>query len=207
MFLFDVILGIVLFFIIMATIALTEKLHKKGKTNPWVNRKLIHLSTVPAVLAYMFWFNYPYVFWVFALFFTIMTAIPHVRAKEIESFQLKENVGEVYYCFSWLIISILFWETRIVAGVLMLFMALGDAVTGLVRFYGTKIPRRHKHWYGTLAMFIVCSIIIYIFLQADIITTLIIALVVSIAERQDVIDDNVSVPFLGAVLFKVLGVL
>ena len=205
--LFDIGLGVILFFIIMGTIVLTEKLYKKRKTNPWVNRKLIHLSTIPAVLAYMFWFNYPYVFWAFAFFFTVMVMIPHMRKKEIESFQLKENFGEVYYCFMWLIISILFWESRIIAGILMLFMALGDAVTGLVRFYITKIPRRHKHWYGSLAMFIVCSIIIYAFLMINPIISIIISAIVTLSEAQDIIDDNISVPLIGAVLFKLIGIL
>jgi hypothetical protein len=73
----DLPLALVLFAIIASAVFLT-----KTMKNVWVNRKIIHLSVTPAVLAYMYAFREPYVFFAFALFFTTALSIPHFRSRE-----------------------------------------------------------------------------------------------------------------------------
>ena len=63
------------------------------------NRKIIHLSSVPAVAFYMYIFKEPYVFLFFAIIFTIMLFVKHVKNDLSEWFQLKDNYGEVFSRF------------------------------------------------------------------------------------------------------------
>ena len=181
----DFVLAIGLFLLILATVYLTRFLD-----NIWVNRKMIHLSVSPAVYSYMYIFREPYVFFMFGVLFTFVLTIPHLRSKELSWFQEKRNYGEVFFCLSFSALSILFWDhTRILTGVAMLFMAIGDSVTGIVR--SRFIKERGKHWTGTIAMLTTCLIIGYVFLGID---GLILAVIATLAEYQPWLDDNLSVP-------------
>ncbi|MGB9630536.1 MAG: hypothetical protein ACP5KE_02495 [Candidatus Methanodesulfokora sp.] len=187
--LFDLMLALVLFIIIIFTVMLTRKF-----SNPWVNRKIIHLSSVPAVISYMYIFTEPYVFFLFSVFFTIMLIIPHIKNREMGWFQLKKNYGEVYYTASFAALSLLLWGLdRILAGLSMLFMAVGDSATGLVR--SRILKERGKHISGSIAMFILCSAIGYYFYG---IKGVLLSVVATLAEYQPWVDDNISVPLLTA---------
>lgn len=89
----------------------------------------------------------------------------------------------------------------------ILFMSLGDGVTGIVR--NLVFKRRTKHWIGNVAMFLICAPIGY-FLSSNIdspISGLVAASVPSLVERFEkigkyVIDDNITVPLSSlAILF------
>ena len=181
----DLLLGCILFSLIMATVFITKRFK-----NIWINRKLIHLSVSPAVLAYMYVFKEPYVFLMFGVLFSFILIFPHFREKELTWFQEKNNYGEVFFCISFSILSILFWGySRILTGVAMLFMAIGDSVTGMVRSMFLK--KRGKHWTGTIAMLITCLIIGFIFLGYK---GMVLSIIATVAEYQPWLDDNLSVP-------------
>ncbi|RLG61006.1 hypothetical protein DRN86_01110 [Candidatus Geothermarchaeota archaeon] len=183
----DLILGLGLFAVIILTVYVTKRFK-----NAWVNRKIIHLSTVPAVIAYMYFFKEPYVFFSFSIFFTVMLILPHLRGSELRWFQIKDNYGEVFYCISFAILSMAMWNLdRVFAGLVMLFMAVGDSVTGLIR--SRFLKRRGKHWTGTVVMFLVCSLIGFYFLSYD---GILLALAATLAEGQPWLDDNLSVPLI-----------
>jgi len=184
----DLLLALALFSIIVSTVFITRRF-----SNIWINRKLIHLSASPAVISYMYLFKEPYVFFAFGLFFTLVLIFPHLKAKELSWFQERKNYGEVFFCVSFSALSILFWDasTRIIAGVAMLFMAIGDSFTGMIR--SRFLKRRAKHWSGSLAMLVSCIIIGYIFLGMY---GTVCAVVATLAEYQPWVDDNLSVPFL-----------
>ncbi|RSN71885.1 hypothetical protein [Candidatus Methanodesulfokora washburnensis] len=187
--LFDLMLALFLFVIIILTVMLTKKF-----SNPWVNRKIIHLSSVPAVISYMYLFTEPYIFFSFAIFFTIMLLIPHLKNRELSWFQLKKNYGEVYYTASFAALSLILWNVdRILAGLSMLFMAVGDSATGLVR--SRILKERGKHISGSIAMFIICSAIGYYFYGVK---GLLLSAIATLAEYQPWVDDNISVPLLTA---------
>lgn len=187
--LFDLMLALFLFVIIILTVMLTRRLG-----NPWVNRKIIHLSSVPAVISYMYIFTEPYIFFSFAVLFTVVLLIPHIKKREMSWFQLRNNYGEVYYTASFAVLCLVLWNIdRILAGLSMLFMAVGDSVTGLVR--SRILKERAKHVSGSIAMFIVCSAMGYYFYGLK---GLILSAIATLAEYQPWVDDNISVPLLTA---------
>ena len=187
----DIVYGFVLFGLILFTVYFVKRY-----PNVWVNRKIIHLSSVPAVVFYMYIFKEPYVFLFFAIIFTIMLFVKHVKNDLSEWFQLKDNYGEVFFTVSYGALSILFWPRyRIFAGVVMLFMAIGDSVTGIVR--SRFVHERRKHWTGSIAMFVVSSLIaIYYYGWVGIVFSLI----ATLAEAQPYLDDNLSVPLITSLL-------
>lgn len=182
----DIPLALALFGLILITVYMTRKMK-----NIWINRKLIHLSSSPAVLVYMFVFKEPYVFFSFATAFTLILFIPHLRSRELNWFQVKRNFGEVFYTLSFAVLSISLWDiNRILAGTAMLFMSIGDSVTGMIR--SRFVTVRKKHWSGTLGMLVTCVAIGAIMLGVK---GMILSTVATLAEYQPWIDDNLTVPF------------
>jgi len=187
--LWDLPITLILFGIIMFTVFLTKRLR-----NVWVNRKFIHLSSAPAVLAYMYVLKEPYIFFSFAVFFTLLLLVPHLKSKELNWFQVEHNFGEVFYCISFGALSIAFWNLdKVLAGVVMLFMAVGDSVTGMIR--SRFVNERKKHWTGTLGMFLTCSAIGF---STFGIRGIMYALVATVSEHQPWVDDNLSVHLITA---------
>jgi dolichol kinase len=183
----DSLMAVLLFILILSTVIMTRRFK-----NIWVNRKLIHLSVTPAVLSYMYLFKEPYVFFLFGILFAFFLVVPHFRSMEFKWFQKKNNFGEVLFCSSVAVLGLLLWSplTRILAGTAMLFMAIGDSITGMVR--SRFLKKRAKHWSGTLAMVLTCVPIGYLFLG---LTGILLATVATLAEYQPWLDDNISVPF------------
>jgi len=183
----DIPLALILFGFILVIVLITKKMK-----NVWINRKLIHLSSSPAVLVYMYVFKEPYVFFSFATAFTLALFVPHLRSRELNWFQVKRNFGEVLYTLSFVVLSISLWETnRALAGTAMLFMSVGDSVTGMIR--SRFVTERGKHWTGTLGMLLTCTLIGVTLLGAK---GIVLSAVATLAEYQPWIDDNVTVPFM-----------
>lgn len=180
-------------------IGLTILTTKRFK-NPWFNRKLIHLSTVPAILMYLYIFKEPYAFFTYSALITFLLILHHIRKDEMPWFQIKGNLGEVYFtaCFS--ILSLTMWYMKELAVAIMLFMAIGDAVTGLVRMRVCK--ERCKHWLGSLAMLLTTSIIGYILMG---IIGLPMAIAATLAERQRFIDDNIGIPLAAIITYLTIA--
>ena len=183
----DFIYGTLLFIFIIIVVYSTKKYR-----NVWINRKIIHLSSVPAVLFYMYFFREPYVFLLYSIVFTVMLFSKHVKKTLDGWYQVEGNLGEVYFTLSYGVLSIVAWpEYKILAGVAMLFMAIGDSVTGIVR--SRFVDRWQKHWTGSIAMLIVTLFIGMYFLG---IPGALLALIATVAEAQPYIDDNLTVPLI-----------
>jgi len=180
----DMIIAIPAATFIGVTIFLTRRIK-----NPWFNRKIIHLSSVPAVFMYLYVFKEPYAFFTYGTLITVLLVLHHLRKNEMSWFQIRGNLGEVYFTVSYSVMALTMWYMRELAVTVMLFMAVGDAVTGLVRIRVCR--ERCKHWIGSLAMLITTSIIGYVFLGS---LGLLMAIIATIAERQEFIDDNLGIP-------------
>lgn len=183
----DFIYGTILFIFIIIVVYSTKKYR-----NIWINRKIIHLSSVPAVLFYMYFFREPYVFLIYSIVFTVMLFSKHVKKSLDGWYQVEGNLGEVYFTLSYGVLSIVAWpEYKILAGVAMLYMAVGDSVTGIVR--SRFVDRWQKHWTGSIAM-LIATLFIGIYLLGY--RGIPLALIATVAEAQPYIDDNLTVPLL-----------
>ncbi len=180
----DMVIAIPAAILIGLTIFLTKRIK-----NPWFNRKIIHLSSVPAVFMYLYIFKEPYAFFTYGVLITLLLVLHHLRKNEMSWFQIRGNLGEVYFTASYSVIALTMWYMRELAVTVMLFMAVGDAVTGLVRMRVCR--ERCKHRVGSLAMLITTSIIGYVFLGS---LGLLMAIIATLAEKQQFVDDNLGVP-------------
>jgi len=120
----------------------------------YYNRKVMHLLAGGlCAVAVPFIFKTPFLPFVMAMLMALFTFIPHKINKVMYWFQTEENAREVSFCITWGAIITFGW---FVSGDLwfgavpVLFMSVGDAVTGIVRnlIYG----KRTKSWWGNLTM-------------------------------------------------------
>ena len=184
-FILDWVYAIILFAFIIFVIDFVKRFG-----NVWVNRKLIHLSSVPAVIFYMYIFKTPYPYIFFSIFFTILLYLKHVRNDLSGWFQVEGNYGEVFFTLSYGFISAIFWGIdRVLGGLIMLFMAVGDSITGIVR--SRFVDRWQKHWTGSLAMLIASVLMGYILYG---LWGVLLGFIATIFEAQPYLDDNLAVP-------------
>jgi len=120
----------------------------------YYNRKAVHLLAGGlCAIAVPLVFKTPFLPLVMAMLMGIFTFMLHKINRVMYWFQTKDNAYEVSFCVTWGTIITLGW---FVSGDLwfgavpVLFMSVGDAVTGIVRnlIYG----RRTKSWWGNLTM-------------------------------------------------------
>lgn len=184
-FILDWVYAIILFAFIIFVIDFVKRFG-----NVWVNRKLIHLSSVPAVIFYMYIFKTPYPYIFFSIFFTILLYLKHVRNDLSGWFQVEGNYGEVFFTLSYGFISAIFWGIdRVLGGLIMLFMAVGDSITGIVR--SRFVDKWQKHWTGSLAMLIASVLMGYILYG---LWGVLLGFIATIFEAQPYLDDNLAVP-------------
>jgi len=160
----------------------------------YYNRKIIHILA-GGVVGYLvpFLFSTPVYPLTLSMVLGVFTLIPHLVNKTMYWFQTNDNIYEVHFCFSWGLILTAGW---LLTGdfwfgvVPILFMALGDAATGLVR--NMMFRKRTKSWWGNLAMAIV-NIIIGLKLSLP---GVVAGLFSSIIEHFEFgfVDDNITVP-------------
>ena len=185
---------------ILAAIAFTRRL---GEEWAWVNRKIIHFSIIPAILIF-YWKLIPA--WVFsgaAFAFGIFQLWTHLKRQELSWYQIRHNYGEIFFAFSAAVIPLILPVKYATA--LLLAMAISDGVTGIVRHH---YFRRHgfnvklkKHWTGSLAYLITAVLIAFAFLEGETIKKIAWAGILTLAEYQGWIDDNLAVPLVGSLLF------
>jgi len=127
----------------------------QGNVAVYYNRKIIHILTgglVASIVPYVF--KTPIFPLTMACLLAVFLYIPHRKGKLMRWFQVEENAYEVSFCIMWGIIIALGWLIsggNFWLGVLpVLFMSVGDAITGIVRNIIYK--RRTKSWWGNLAM-------------------------------------------------------
>ena len=194
-----------------------KRKHNDEYVGIYFARKVIHILAGGLVALVIPLFN---LFSSFVLPFALAVALallcwwPHHTGKLMYWFQDPNNMYEVDFCIIWAAVMSLGW---LLTGdwwlgvVPVLFMSVGDGVTGVVRNFLFK--RRTKHWIGNLAMFAVCAPIGY-FLGPFYLAGVLAAAVSSIVEHIErigntLIDDNVTVPltaFTILALFNFLGI-
>ncbi|MBO3770030.1 MAG: dolichol kinase [Candidatus Brockarchaeota archaeon] len=200
----------VLFVVGVLTYFFYKAMIKKVPDNVAVyyNRKMIHILA-GGIIGYLvpFLFSTPLYPLSLSMILGVFTLIPHLINKPMYWFQTRDNAYEVHFCLSWGLILTAGWvltNGNFWFGVIpILFMALGDAATGLVR--NIMFKRRTKSWWGNLAMAIV-NVVIGLKLALP---GVIAGLVSSIIEHFEFgpIDDNITVPissFLILMIFYIL---
>ncbi len=188
---------------ILAAITLTKRM---GEEWAWINRKIIHLSIVPAILMFYYELIPTWIFSGAAFAFGAFQLWPHLRRKELRWYQIEHNYGEVFFAFSASAIPLILSQEYATA--LLLAMAVSDGVTGIIRHY---YFRRHgfnvklkKHWTGSLGYLITTAIIGLYLLDGGPIERIGWATVLMLAEYQPWLDDNLAVPLVGSLLFFVV---
>jgi len=121
----------------------------------YYNRKIIHILTGGLVAILVpFIFKTPIFPFAMAMLLSIFLYLPHKIGKLMYWFQTEDNTYEVSFCIMWGITITLGWIVsgcNFWFGVLpVIFMSVGDALTGIVR--NILYKRRTKSWWGNLAM-------------------------------------------------------
>ena len=192
---------------------LTKKLYvfmvKRNKLEHEVavyyNRKIIHIFAGGlAAFACPFYFKTPLMPLIFASILAVIVYIPHRAGKLLYWFQVPENKYEVHFCIMWGVGLTAGWllTGNPWFGVLpIVFMSIGDAVTGLLR--NMMFKRRTKSWWGNFAMAITITPIGFTILG---IAGAVAALICSFVEHYEfgMIDDNITVPLTALVLLILL---
>jgi dolichol kinase len=171
----------------------------------YVGRKIVHIlgGGFTALLVPYFYEGY---YWIVTASAFILASYIYLRRRTglLYWFQVKENSYEVHFALSYgavLLLGVFLGDVWI--GLIpILFMSFGDSATGLVRAFTQK--RQVKSWDGTIAMFIICSIIGVHKLG---LYGLFLSLIVSLVEKIPKLDDNITVPIVSASLMYLKSIL
>ena len=173
---------------------------KKYKDIPaaYVGRKIVHLfgGGITALLIPIFYEGY-YSLITISAFGLAIYSLFRRKYGLMYWFQIEENRYEVHFALAYgIILSIGIMLGDLWIGLIpILFMSFGDSATGLIRAVTQK--RHVKSWEGSVAMFLICSIIGFAILG---IYGIIVGLIATIVEKIPKIDDNVTVPIVTASL-------
>jgi len=202
--LYAAVLGVYVLGVIYATKFIYEKMRARGVPHNvaiYYNRKIIHMAAGGVVaLLVPFLFSSPLIPLLMALALTIFVLIPRKKGKLMYWFQTEENAFEANFTIAWglsiFILWILLGDPKL-AVVPALFIAFGDAVTGIIRNY--LFRKRTKHWAGNLGMLLVTLPIGFYYAG---IPGAIAAVAASILERFEFppIDDNVIIVVVSSVI-------
>jgi dolichol kinase len=169
-----------------------------GVPAEYVGRKIVHVLGGGITTLFIPIF-YPGHYWVVILAAFALAGYVEFRRRWrlMYWFQIEENAYEVHFAIAYgAILAVGVALGNVWIGLIpMLFMSFGDSATGLVRAFTQK--RHRKSWDGTLAMFLVCTVIGFSRLGWYGIP---LAGAASLVERIPGIDDNITVPILSAVL-------
>ncbi|NJE07447.1 hypothetical protein E3E31_02670 [Thermococcus sp. M39] len=177
-----------------------------GEEYAWINRKIIHFSSVPAILFFREGLVTGKELAAVVMLFAVGQLLTHLMNKELSWYQIKNNYGEVFYCIMFSAMA-LFMDVNY-ASAIMLVMAVSDGITGVLRYYyfrknGFNVKLR-KHWIGSVGYIVSAIIIAFLILpQLNVLMKVAWSVILMLAEYQKVIDDNVAVPVV-AVLIKPL---
>jgi len=170
----------------------------EGVPAEYIGRKVVHILNggVTALLIPMFYDGY---YWVVTISAFLLAGYIYFRRKWrlMYWFQVRENAYEVHFALAYGIILMIgvFLGDAWIGLIPMLFMSFGDSATGLVRAFTQR--RQVKSWDGTVAMFVVCSIIGFWRLGWY---GILLSMIVSFVEKIPKIDDNITVPVVAAAL-------
>lgn len=190
--------------IIILAIGFTKKL---GEEYAWVNRKIIHFSITPAIVFYYTGKIPREVFALAAFVFAIAQLMFHLKREELLWYQINRNYGEVFFAFS--ASFVVAFLPREYATAVLLVMAISDGVTGILRFYyfrknGYNVKLK-KHWSGSLGYFVTAFLIGFAVLPESSFTIkLIWSGILTLAEYQRFLDDNLAVPLVATFLYPLV---
>jgi dolichol kinase len=171
----------------------------------YIGRKIVHLfgGGITALLIPVFYEGY-YVLVTISAFGLAIYLLLRRKYRLMYWFQIKENRYEVHFALAYgtiLLMGVLLGNLWI--GLIpLLFMSFGDSATGLVRAVTQK--RHAKSWEGSLAMFLICSIIGFISIG---VYGIIVGSIATLVEKIPEIDDNITVPMITALLVYLPGLL
>ncbi|AEC51651.1 hypothetical membrane protein, conserved [Pyrococcus sp. NA2] len=172
-----------------------------GEEFAWINRKIIHFSIIPAILMLHKGYISPGIFSAFAFLFAILQLILHLRKAELKWFQISGNYGEVFFAFSSAILPLVLESEKAVP--ILLTMAISDGITGIIRFeYFRKKgvnAKLRKHWSGSIGFF-ASTLTIFALFGFSLRFSLVSATILTLAEYQRFVDDNIAVPLVGAIV-------
>lgn len=201
----DVVNGVLLVaYNIFIILFVSRKIGEKYGT--YVARKAIHIlsagiSVLLARLVFSDWLA-PLLL---GLLMTTLTVLGHFR-KPYSWFQIRRNYADIYFTVACTALVVVFWNYNVWIGVLSaLFLAWGDGLTGMVRsfIYG----KRNKGIWGSIAMLAVCMTLACFMNGRVGSVAFIAAAFVSIAEKFERIDDNISIPLGSAIIMTLLPAL
>ncbi len=169
----------------------------------YVGRKIVHIfgGGITAILIPIFYQGY-YELVTISAFGLAAYLLFRRRYRPLYWFQIKENMYEVHFAFAYgtiLMIGVLL-QNLMIGLIPLYFMSFGDSATGLIRAVTQK--RHVKSWEGSLAMFIICSIIGYTLLGMY---GILIGAMATLVEKIPGIDDNITVPIITAALVYLQG--
>ena len=170
----------------------------------YVGRKTLHIFS-GGITAVIIPFLYEGYFWLVTIsaFGLAAYLLFKRRYQPMYWFQIKGNTYEVHFAFIYgaiLLVGVLL-QNLLIGLIPLLFMSFGDSATGLIRAVTQK--RHVKSWEGSLAMFIICSIIGYGFFG---IYGIVMGVLVTLVEKIPGIDDNITVPIITAILVYLQGI-
>lgn len=170
------------------------------KFNIYVARKVIHMmgGGVVAILSPLL-LSSPLIPIVSAYLLTVYLLVHRKEGKMLSWFQDTQDIGEVYFTFSFGTVLLLSWILQptfwsldskflYVALLPLFYMSFGDGITGIIRNYVYK--KRVKGFWGSLGMLIISSSLGFVFLS---IPGLISGILATFLERIRNIDDNLTV--------------
>ncbi|MCS7117396.1 MAG: dolichol kinase [Thaumarchaeota archaeon] len=173
----------------------------------YYNRKVIHVLAGGLVAILV-----PYLFKSYTMIglmvgvLAIGNLLPHLRGKLLYWYQVKENMYEVNFILMWgLIMFVGFLIDDVwLAVVPIMFMAVGDGITGFVR--NAVHRKRTKAFIGNIAMMGFCVPYGYLVLGFP---GALAGLLASLVERFEfgVIDDNVIVPITALIAILIMRTL
>ena len=194
----------VIFVATVLTRSLYKWMKKRGVEHNvavYYNRKFIHLlagGIVAAVVPFVFKTSFfPFVM---AMLLAVFIYTPHKIGKIMYWFQTEENTYEVSFCIMWGTIITLGWLFSggdfLFGTIPVLFMSVGDAVTGIVRNLIYK--KRTKSWWGNLVMALISVSVGTMLGYAGVLA----GAAASVVEHFEFppIDDNVTVPLVSFVI-------
>lgn len=197
----SIVYAMAIVFVTKSTYAFMKKRGVENMVAVYYNRKIVHMAAGGVVaLAVPFMFDtwiYPLII---GLVLTVFTVAPRLKGQSMDFMQTKENWNDSKFTLMWGLSIAIMWilfRDPFLAVIPTLFMAFGDAVTGVVR--NALYKKRTKSPVGNVFMLIVCVIIGYVFasLAHNPIPLWGVAAAVgaSIVERYEIgpIDDNVLI--------------
>jgi len=190
-------LGVYVLAVVYATRLVYERLRARGLPHNvaiYYNRKIIHMAAggVAAILT-PYIFTSPLTPLATALALGAFLWFHRARGRLLYWFQTPENHYEVNFTIAWGLGVFALWLATgdpKVAVVPALFIAFGDAVTGIIR--NALFARRTKHWAGNLGMLAVTLPLGYAYAGEP---GALAAVIASIVERYEFppVDDNVLI--------------